>query len=194
VAFFAGSIGLAASTSDSSTPTSASSQTEQTTLADRMAFRRATYPVNLSAIQQKLLAGKCKTAQANLKNIQAKNLAANKERQDTYTSLTSRLNTMIDNLKNQGLDNSELKVAAGKFNSAVSQYTSDASSYNTTLEDISTMDCSADSPGFETTLLSARALRTQLSKDAASIKITGASVTEKLSAIKETLSTEEGTN
>jgi hypothetical protein len=189
-----GVVWAATSPNDSSSATT-TEPTQTTTLPDRIALRVATYKVSLSTTQQKAVASKCVVVQAKLKSIQTKDLTSFKERQATYTELTTKLNSTIDNLKSQSLDSSELRTVAGKFDSAVSQYTNDAASYTTTLEDIISMDCGSGPTGFEATLLDARLLRTQLSKDAQLIKDSSVAVTENLNNTKQELTkSSSGTN
>jgi hypothetical protein len=184
----AGSIARAdTSTSAGSSDAQATDQAQSTTLDDRTALRKSTYSVNLTIAAQKGLAAKCGAAQSGLKNVQTKDSAAAKARLDIYSELTTRLNNTIDNLKVQNTDNTALKTAAGKFDSAVTQYTDDVSKYKTTLDDAVSIDCRADPTGFEAALLDARALRVQLAKDADAIKTAGVDVSDNLAKVKEAL-------
>jgi small-conductance mechanosensitive channel len=185
--FLTGGVTLAVASSSNN---SASTQTDSgqiNDLSSRVALRKTTYSVNLSKTQLAVLTSRCQPAQVKLKSIQDKDTMMATSRHDAYAELSTQLNKLIDNLEQQNTDDIELKSAAGKFNSAISKYTEDATSYKASLDDLMAMNCKTDPIGFEATLLNARELRAQLSKDAEDIKAVSTSVTEKLATTKEAL-------
>lgn len=176
---------LAATSSNDSNPLTTPTDISQTSsLPDRLAQRKSALKLQISSERSQKLVKNCVSAQTRLKNIGTKDKSSADKRQETYTDLATRLNTIVRRLEIQGTDVSELKSAQSKFNSSINQYLSDMQTYKTTMDDIVVMDCKTDPSGFEATLTTARQLRAKLANDVSQIKSLKSELTDALSKAK----------
>jgi DNA repair exonuclease SbcCD ATPase subunit len=160
-----------AATASSSSPLTAPPDPEQaTTLAQRLTQRKSKLKTQLTSIQSQNIVKKCSAAQTSLQAIKLKDQAKANARIKTYTDLATQLSTIINRLEKQKINVDGLKATQTKFNDAINQYLTDNAAYKTALDDAIAINCGTDPVGFETTLISTRQLRTQLSKDSAQIK------------------------
>jgi hypothetical protein len=82
-----------------------------------------------------------------------------------------------------------LKTLQSQFNDSANQYLVDASTYKTTMEDISEMNCSADPAGFMATLTSARQLRVKLASEVGQVASVKNSLVQALATAAEAFNT-----
>jgi hypothetical protein len=165
---------------DLTTPTSLE---DTTTTAQRVAQRKASSKLQLTAAEKLNLASKCSLAQSALTDVRTKDRKAATIRLQAYSDLSKKLAFLVDNLSAQGVDASQLLAAQNKFVGGINTYLKDAEAYKTAVDDAIDMDCKADPEGFKASLNEARQLRATLSTEVNSIK-------DNLPAIRATLSDE----
>jgi hypothetical protein len=177
----------AASANSSSTGSANGGVSGTSTVEQRIVQRKSAIKPQLTDLQTQILASKCVSAQATLKNIKTKDLALADNRKLIYTDLSAKISVMIGKMQKQGIDVVALKNAQAQFNDIANKYLIDSDSYKTTLDDLTAMGCVKDPAGFEATLVSARQLRTQLANDSSLIKKALANVAQALADSKTAL-------
>jgi len=153
------------------------------TIEQRLAARKATFKLQLSAADKASLVSKCVLSQSVLTDLRAKDQKAATTRYQIYSDLAKKLSYLVDNLSAQGVDGSELLDSQNKFVDSINVYLKDAETYKTAMDDAINVECKSDPTGFKVSLLEARQLRSTLAKDVASIK-------SNLSGLKKSLSDE----
>jgi hypothetical protein len=149
----------------------ASNSADQTnTITNRITERKNALKLKLSSDQSQKITKNCVQAQKLIKSISAQDKNNATKRQQVYTNTSTQLNKVTDGLNKRSVDTTALNNIRDQFNTAANQYLVDASTYKTTMEDLSVMDCSVDPTGFEATLASARQLRIKLSSEVGQIK------------------------
>lgn len=141
-----------------------------TTIEQRVSQRKAAVRLQPNAARTAQISSKCSLAQSAVGQLRTKDTKVRVQRNQAYTTLAGRLNNVVINLGNQGVNASDLHAKQRQFNAAVNKYLVTAMDYKTAVDDLVNMDCRADTSGFEATLLTVRSLRTQLAQDAAAIK------------------------
>jgi hypothetical protein len=146
-----------------------SSDSSQLKLSDRVATRKNSLNLQLSAAQSQKITKNCVAAQSILKNI-AKDKTALDNRQEVYADLSTRVTTTLRLLQLQKVDIEDLKNIQTQFDRTINQYIADASTYQESVNDAIAIDCLSDPVGFDATLVSARQLRVRLTDDTSKIK------------------------
>jgi hypothetical protein len=139
-----------------------------------------------------VIAKNCAASQKLVKSIAAQDKNNTNKRQTVYTNVSTRLSQVIGSLSKQGIDSTELKTIQAQFNDSANQYLTDAATYKTAMEDLSTMDCAADPAGFEATLASARQLRLKLAGEAGQIASAKSALVKALAKTANVLSAGSG--
>lgn len=183
-AVYAANTGAVTTTSPIITP--ADPQTS-TTIEQRIAQRKAAARIQQNAARADQIVAKCTLAQNAIGQIRTKDTKVRVTRNQAYTSLANRLNTVVINLGNQGVNASELFAKQKQFNDAINKYLATAMEYKTAVDDLVNMDCKADPAGFESTLSHVRNLRTQLAAEAAEIKAQLGPLIDALTNVKKQL-------
>lgn len=167
--------GTAAAIESSDTTTNTGTNTEQTTadkqqlLKDRLEKRKAELKVKLTALEERRIQQKCKTAQTVLKNIHNRAENAQKRREEGYGKLVSRLNELEAKIAARGVDTTELKSQIQTLSDKAKTFNEDLKNYVQALDDMAKMDCSSDPTAFKATLEAGRTLREKLKSSAADI-------------------------
>jgi hypothetical protein len=109
-----------------------------------------------------------------------------------YTNISARLAKVVDGLSKQGVGTAELTSLQQRFNTSANQYLIDASEYETTIDDLSVMDCAADPTGFEATLTSARQSRIKLASDIGQVASAKTSLAQAITKATAALNSRQG--
>lgn len=163
-----------------------------TTIEQRIAQRKAAVKIQQNAARSQQIASKCSLAQNAVGQIRTKDTKTRVQRNQAYTTLASRLNRVVINLGNQGVNTSDLFAKQKLFNEAVNKYLSTSMTYKTAVDDLVNMDCKTDPAGFEATLSQVRSLRAQLAKDGEAIKAQLNPLIDSLNSTKKKLSSPGG--
>lgn len=158
-----------------------------TTIEQRIAQRKSATKVQQNAARAAQLSSKCSLAQSAIGQLRTKDTKVRVSRYQAYTTLATRLNNLVINLGNQGVNASELYAKQKLFNEAINQYLTTAMSYKTAVDDLVNMECKDDTAGFEATLSTVRSLRTQLASDGEAIKAQLTPLIDSLNAVKKNL-------
>lgn len=165
-----------------------------TTIEQRIAQRKASLRVQQNAARAQSISNRCSLAQSAIGQLRTKDTRVRVQRNQIYTTLAGRLNNVVINLGNQGVNASDLHAKQKHFNDAINKYLATAMEYKTAVDDLVNMDCRSDTAGFEATLMVVRSLRTQLSQDAGAIKGQLTPLVNSLSDMKKTLSNQGDRN
>ena len=124
----------------------------------------------ISAAEEKKIAGLCKSAQSKIIKLQenAENILTN--RQEKYKKTLNKLNELSIKLRTAGANTTELDASIVELESKTSEISETLTTYNTTLNDLSEMDCVSDPSGFKAALQSARTQRTENVQSSGSFK------------------------
>lgn len=167
--------GTAAALESHETTTNTTTNTEQTAaekqqlLKERLEKRKAELKVKLTALEERRIQQKCKTAQTVLKNIHNRAENAQKRREEGYGKLVSRLNELEAKIAARGVDTTELKSQIQTLSDKAKTFNEDLKNYVEALDDMAKMDCSSDPTAFKATLEAGRTLREKLKTSAADI-------------------------
>jgi small-conductance mechanosensitive channel len=162
------------------TSTASNSTVKADTITSRVTERKNTLKLQLNSAQTQKITKNCVDAQKTIKVVAAQDKSNATKRQHVYTNTSTRLNKVIDGLNKRSVDTAELASIRDQFNTAANQYLVDASTYKTTMEDLSVMDCSAEPTGFQATLTSGRQLRIKLANEVGQIKSTKTALAQSL--------------
>lgn len=151
-----------------------------TTIDQRLAARKVAYKAQVADAEAGNLSTKCTLAQTALTDVRNKDNKAAAVRQESYTSLSTRLSYLVDNLSSQSVDATKLLDAENGFTAAINNYLVDAAAYKTAMDDAINVSCKADPAGFKASLLDARKYRALLASDVAAVKSSVKVVTQTL--------------
>lgn len=165
-----------------------------TTIEQRIANRKSALKPVINPARAGQIASKCSLAQSAVGQLRTKDTKVRVSRNQAYTTLATRLNNIVINLGNQGVNASELHAKQKVFNDSINKYLSTAMEYKTAVDDLVNMDCKSDTAGFEATLSQVRSLRTQLGKDGEAIKAQLTPLIESLNNMKKSLNSKEARN
>lgn len=157
------------------------------TIEQRIAQRKSAVKVQQNAARAAQVNSKCSLAQSAIGQLRTKDTKVRVSRNQAYTTLATRLNSLVINLGNQGVNASELYAKQKLFNEAINQYLTSAMAYKTAVDDLVNMECKSDTVGFEATLSTVRSLRSQLARDGEAIKAQLNPLIDSLSAVKKNL-------
>lgn len=143
---------------------------EGSTLADRIAERKAKVQVQLDTAASDRLKAKCKAAQTVLKNMQQRNQNGHNNRKQRYEAISNKLTDIVSKLEKQNVNATELKNVMNQYKQKLAVFQDDFEHYNDALEDAIAMDCASDPAGFKVNLETLRSLRQKLIADAKDIK------------------------
>ena len=158
-----------------------------TTIEQRIAQRKSAAKIQQNAARAAQINGKCSLAQSAVGQLRTKDTKVRVSRNQAYTTLATRLNNVVINLGNQGVNASDLYAKQKLFNEAINQYLTTAMSYKTAVDDLVNMECKSDTAGFEATLSAVRSLRSQLAKDGEAIKAQLTPLLDSLNTVKKNL-------
>jgi hypothetical protein len=173
---------------------SEATNSQEPSVTQRVAARKNSLKLQLTAAQSQKLAKNCTSAQKRLKNIADQDEAKAAKRKQVYTNISARLAKVSDGLSRKGVDITDLTKLQQQFNTSANQYLIDASDYESSLDDLSQMDCSSDPAGFEVTLMSARQLRIKMASDTGQVASAKTSIAQAVTKAAEALNNKQGAN
>ncbi len=112
--------------------------------------------VKLSNLEQKRLQERCKNAQGKVSSLQGRITGVETSHNKVYGNLLSRLTTLSDKLKAQGVDTTQLDAQITELTTQVTKFKTDLATYKTDVSDLAALDCAADPSGFKATLEASR--------------------------------------
>jgi len=125
----------------------------------------------LSAAEERRVAGLCKASQTVITRLQAKIATTAQSREQRYTRVSEKLDTLLAKLKAASIDTTNLEAAITKMDEKVLTHTSTSmGAYQTALADLIEMDCAEDPSGFKAVILRVREQRKSLVGEAAELK------------------------
>lgn len=158
------------SSSDSSESTQSTNSKKLTKISDRITEYKTKQALKLALVEETRLKGVCKAAQVKVKAVDTRTTTANTGRTKIYTGIIKQLDAIIPKLKAASVDTTELQATQTKLSELVQKYKDDFATFQTTLGDVSELDCVTDPAAFKSALLSARADRTVIIADAKAIR------------------------
>jgi len=153
-------------TNSESSQTTAEKQQE---LRDRLEKRKTELKTKLSTIESRRIEQKCKTAQTVLSNIHNRANKAQTRREQGYDKLINKLKGVEAKIAALGIDTTELKDQITTLTEKVNTFNEDLKNYVQALDDMAKMDCSTDPTAFKATLEAGRTLREKLKTSGAEI-------------------------
>lgn len=164
---------LAQSGTDSRTETTTTESSDESTapvtaeeaakkLADmkkRLEERKTALKTKLDEVSKKRITNKCKASQNLVKGAETSAKAISANRSKAYTKIAEKVQSLIDKLKANGNDTTELEAALAVAKQKSDTLASAMETYEQTLADLREMDCTSDPVAFQATLDTARTQR-----------------------------------
>lgn len=113
---------------------------------------------------------RCSVAQANAKTLATRLSTVQKNRNAAYDSILKNLNDLTGKLENQAFETTALQQNIDALQGLVDSYKTNMNNYYQAVNDMSTMDCSADPAGFIAALQAARTAQASLTTQVAEIR------------------------
>ena len=161
--------GSTGSTSNSGTDTTSSTDESKLTpeqlaqkaaeLKKRLEDNKAKLKSKLDEAAKKRISNKCKAAQGVVKGAETSADSINTNRKKAYSKITDAVQKLVDRLKAQGKDTTEVESALVTAKQKAEALSSAMTTYQQTLSDLRSMDCVADPTAFAATLDTARTQR-----------------------------------
>jgi len=149
--------------------TETTTDTDNTSLAQRLADRKARLQTKLTTAQQVRLKARCKAAQGLLNPMREKVAAIQKNRVNAYDALSDQLNSLITKVGDKA-DTTELKTELDTYHDKVNDFETSLNDYKQAVSDLVDVDCVSDPAAFKASLDSARTLLTDARTKAADIR------------------------
>lgn len=162
--------------------------TQVTSRDQRISQRKTEFKAQIDEQSLKNLPSRCEKVQNAVKTLKTNDDKTLSSRHDFYTGSANKLNYIIENLKKRNVDHTAVEAASRPFADSVNKYLSDAAEYKAAIEDLALMNCTKDTAGFRSTILSARELRARLASDEKNVKNTFVQIKTAVERAKETLS------
>jgi hypothetical protein len=168
---------------------------QPSTLADRVAKRKADLKTKLTTVQQKRVQSRCKNAQTLLKVTIEKAEKIQTNRDKIHTDLLNKLTNLETKLAASGVDTTELKAQIADLQTKVDTFKTDSAAYIQAAQDTAATDCQADPVAFKASLEAARASLKKLQTDAVAIRTSFAQqIKPQLADAKSKLETQKEAN
>jgi hypothetical protein len=149
-----------------------STETNQATISERVAKRKAENRTVLTTVQQKRLQSRCKNAQTLLKVTIEKANKVHTNRDKIHTDLLGKLANLETKLAAAGVNTTELKAQIADLTTKIETFQADSTAYIEAAQDTAALDCQADPAGFKASLEASRASLKKLQADAVAIRTT----------------------
>ena len=175
--------GVALAQTETNNTTTATTKIEKT-LEQRIAERKALLKTKLDTATQNRIKAKCAAAQKLVTNFKSRSDKIVENRQKAYEAVQTRLDTLITALEKSNIDVSTIEDLQTQVETAVNKLKTDVASYNQTISDLASMDCTTDPTGFKATLDTARTQRQQVVKDVVALKTLKGKIVSELAKIK----------
>lgn len=126
--------------------------------------------IKLGTAERAKIALKCEGAQTVIKTRKSVNQRADEARNKVYTRLTTRLESLVANLKSKEIDTTTLEATITELKSKVTLYSTAQSAFQQSLQDLSLLECKTDPEGFKAALETVRTNQQSVFKSAQDIK------------------------
>lgn len=181
-------------TSTSDTDTTTTDRTDAAgNLETRLERRKARLEARLDEAQKLRLQAVCRGAQGKLKSVEARVKGIQTRRTTVYGNLLERLENLSTKLKAADVDTAEYDKQVAELSAMIAAFSEHLEGYTQAVSDMVAMDCEADPEAFHASLQAARDLRSDLIKEAQSIRkyLTG-TIRETLTGIRQQLGNDSG--
>ena len=162
---------------DSETPESTHTETtkpktgnEGLSAEQRLEKYKTEAKTKLSNAEKTRIAGRCKASQVKVKVVQGRVAGFETHRGETYEKLLTRLTGLSEKLKAKGIDTTTYDAQVAELKAKVETYRTDLAKYHEAIDDLSAVDCAANTDGFKASLETARTLRAKVVADGQGIK------------------------
>lgn len=160
-----------ASSPNGTVPTPSNSATASPAhLEERVKERKEHFKVVLSHLEHEQLVNRCRMAQGVLSKLDIRVKDIRTRRNDIYKQLLERLTSLSGILKENKIDTTTLDNQITALRGRIDAFNKDLSTYETAINDLSTMKCQQDPVAFKASLLAARAARRQVVADSTIIR------------------------
>lgn len=133
-------------------------------IAERIEKRKTELKTKLERTQETRLKARCKAAQTLLAKAQTRSEELETRRLGSYKTLQDRVAALIDKLRANGQNVTDLEAAQSTLNIKVVSLTQAYDSYQLALSDAVAVDCTTDPTGFKATLETARQFHDNIGK------------------------------
>ncbi len=140
------------------------------TLEERLEARKSAREVELTTAQQQRLRTRCAAAQTKLTAVRQRVETAAANRANLYALVGEKLTAVVNRLTDAGVDTADLSEQRVEYDALVAEFTTDMTTYQQALADLSEMTCADDPAGFQASLEEAREARSELASDTQSIR------------------------
>lgn len=152
-----------------STVQTTASEAPKTTLADRLAKRKADLATKLTTAQTTRLKARCQAAQTKLTTVNEHAQTASGNRITAYNNIETKLNELVTKLGSDA-DTTDLQAALATLSTKMDGFEADVTTYKQTLADLLAVDCASDPTSFRASLDSAKTEQAKLTADSAAIR------------------------
>ncbi len=177
------------SVSDVPTPTTTASPADKAaTRADRLQQYKDKLQDKLTVAQERRIQGACKAAQTITTKLAANIERVRANRKSAYDNVNSKLKEVVAKIRATDVDTTELDAAIVTLKSKMDAFMGAVDTYQTTVSDLSEMDCQADPSAFKAALESAKSQRVALVSSSQDIRLyVNNTIKPILKTIKDTL-------
>lgn len=145
--------------------------TQQTTLEERIAKRKAALTERLTAAKQSRISQRCVAAQGKIRSHEARVNGVATARQNAYGVVITKLTELVPKLQEKGVDVSALEAQISVLKEKISAFQADLTEYKQAIADLAALDCTADPEAFQASLEATRKLRVDLVTSSVEIKM-----------------------
>lgn len=129
---------------------------------ERVERRKAELKTRLDRATETRLKARCKAAQVLLTKTHGRSDEAKSRRLKAYNNLLTRLTRIVEKLKSENVDTTELEALQTELATKVEALRVAIDSYHVALNDTSLVDCTTDPTGFKASLDNSRTLNQEL--------------------------------
>ncbi len=152
------------------TATPDANQKPNETLSQRIEKNKTKFAIKLGEVETAKIKTKCKASQVISKALAVQVTKKNTSRTETYTAITKSVTDAAVSLKAEGKDTKTLETQITELSTKIEKYNTDLALYQTSLSDLSEVDCATDPTGFKSALEAARDARKTVAEDVIAIR------------------------
>jgi chromosome segregation ATPase len=121
--------------------------------------------------RQMRIKDRCQTAQqGRIRSLSGRIQGLETSRNQVYSNLLNRLNSLSNKLQDKGLDTTELNVQIAELQTRIETFQDDLTEYKQLVSDLAEVDCQDDPVAFQAALEAAREARKKTAVSAAAIR------------------------
>ena len=152
------------------TPPQQSPDTQKGDLQKRNIARKEALKIKLTAKEEQRLKLRCTSAQGKVRSMQGRIKGYDTSHTAVYGGLAERLTKLVDTLKAQDVDTTQLAAQVAVLTTKSNTFKSDLATYKDDISDLAEIDCKTDAVGFKAALEAARTKQAALRQQAVDIK------------------------